>query len=330
MIPVRQSTAVELPIGPVFDADGVAVTDCVVGDFKIKKTTGNFAALNGSATLAYVSAGMYDLVLTTSDVDTVGDCTVAIDDTTNACAPLRMKVVEEAVYDAIFAASANGIPDTLLGYIQLMLRSDAGIATDRATELGHINADEGSGAGSYDNTAAPSVALTTTSRDAVADAVWDEVCSGHTTNGTYGKAFSGATSVYLASGIAGTINTLDALDTAQDSQHGTTQSAVGALNNLSAAQVNAEVDTALSDWGKTGFSLASTGLNAIVPADPSAIPVLGTSNIVVWIGYFGAWTVNEVNSDADSVDLRNSADNADLANHATSDNGTTFSNGAAS
>lgn len=60
----------------------------------------------------------------------------------------------------------------------------------------------------------------------IADAVWDEVASGHTTNGTYGKAFSGATNVFLASGIAGTINTLDALDTAQDTQHGTTQTAI--------------------------------------------------------------------------------------------------------
>lgn len=33
--------------------------------------------------------------------------------------------------------------------------------------------------------------------------------------------------------------------------------AIAALNNISTAQVNAEVDTALSDWGKTGFSLVS-------------------------------------------------------------------------
>lgn len=107
MIPVRQSTAFEIAIGPVLDADGVAVTNCVVGDFKIKKTTGNFAALNGSATLTHVSAGVYDLVLTTSDVDTVGLATVAIDDTTNACASLYLQVMEEAIYDALYAASAN-------------------------------------------------------------------------------------------------------------------------------------------------------------------------------------------------------------------------------
>jgi hypothetical protein len=104
----RQSTALETAIGPVLDADGAAVTDCVVGDFKLKKTTGNFAALNGSATLTHVSAGMYDLVLTTSDTDTVGVCCVAIDDTTNACAPIYLQVIEEAVYDGQFAASAAG------------------------------------------------------------------------------------------------------------------------------------------------------------------------------------------------------------------------------
>lgn len=112
MIPARQSTALELAIGPILDADGVAVTDGVVGDFKIKKTTGNFAALNGSATLTHVSAGFYDLVLTTSDTDTVGLCCVAIDDTTNACAPVYLQVIEEAIYDAFYAASATGLLPT--------------------------------------------------------------------------------------------------------------------------------------------------------------------------------------------------------------------------
>lgn len=99
------------------------------------------------------------------------------------------------------------------------------------------------------------------------------------------------------------------------------------------------VDAILDDTGtagvvvaagsKTGYALSSTGLDLVVPADPSAIPVLGTSSIVVWIGYFGAWSVNEVNSDADSVNLRNSADSADLAAHTVSDNGTVFSSGEA-
>lgn len=134
MIPVRQSTALELSIGPILDADGVAVTGGVVGDFKIKKTTGAFAALNASATLTHVSAGTYDLVLTTSDTDTVGLCSIAIDDTTNACAPVYLQVMEEAVYDALYAASANawsGAAGSSIGAANVtQIGGDAQSATD--------------------------------------------------------------------------------------------------------------------------------------------------------------------------------------------------------
>lgn len=40
----------------------------------------------------------------------------------------------------------------LTAYVQLMVRKDSAIATDNATEVTAINADEGSGAGDYDNT----------------------------------------------------------------------------------------------------------------------------------------------------------------------------------
>lgn len=102
---------------------------------------------------------------------------------------------------------------------------------------------------------------------------------------------------------------------------------IGTINtNLSALITTVGTAGAgLTDIPKTGYKLASDGLNLIIPADPSAIPVLGTATLPQWIAYFGAWTVNEVNSDNNSVDLRNSADSANLATHATSDDGTTFS-----
>lgn len=107
MIPVRQSTAVEIPIGPVLDADGVAFTGAVVGDFQVKKNGADWAALNGSATATHTAVGNYDLVLTTSDVDTVGIAAIRISDTVNACATIYLQVMEEAIYDALYAASAN-------------------------------------------------------------------------------------------------------------------------------------------------------------------------------------------------------------------------------
>jgi len=57
---------------------------------------------------------------------------------------------------------------------------------------------------------------------------------------------SGAT-IGTVNVIAGTIGTLDALDTAQDTQHSQTQSDIAALNDISTADVNTEVNTALTD-----------------------------------------------------------------------------------
>lgn len=69
-------------------------------------------------------------------------------------------------------------------------------------------------------------------------------------------------------GIAGTISTLDALDTAQDSQHSTTQSAISGLNDVSAADVNAQCDTAISD-----AALATAAALATVDTVADAIKV---------------------------------------------------------
>jgi hypothetical protein len=97
------------------DADGVAVTGGVVGDLKISKNGGAPAALNGSATLTHRHTGFYSLSLTTSDLDTVGSAEITIDDTVNAMPLKEITVVEEAVYDALFAASAPGFVTTTQG-----------------------------------------------------------------------------------------------------------------------------------------------------------------------------------------------------------------------
>lgn len=103
----KQSTARTVIVGPILDADGVAVTDAVVGDLKISKNGGAPGALNGSATLTHRNTGHYSLALTTSDTDTVGQAEIVIDDTTNAMPVKAITIVEEVIYDALFAASAN-------------------------------------------------------------------------------------------------------------------------------------------------------------------------------------------------------------------------------
>jgi hypothetical protein len=50
------------------------------------------------------------------------------------------------------ASTVVATADKMLAYAQLLARKDAAIATDRATELADINANEGTGAGAFANT----------------------------------------------------------------------------------------------------------------------------------------------------------------------------------
>lgn len=109
MIYARQSTAIIVTVGPVLDAGGTAVTDGVVGDYKISKNGGAPAALNGSATYTHRHTGYGSLSLTASDVDTVGTAEVTMDDTTNVCPIKEIQVLEPVVYDALFADAATGM-----------------------------------------------------------------------------------------------------------------------------------------------------------------------------------------------------------------------------
>lgn len=108
----------------------------------------------------------------------------------------------------------SGILEKLLGYFRVALRSDAATATDHATELSEINDNEGSGAGDYDNTTdsleagqaehgatqTAVAALNDPTAAAIADAVWDEARSGHTTAGTFGQSFAAVVNGQAATG----------------------------------------------------------------------------------------------------------------------------------
>lgn len=103
---IRQSTARTVLVGPVLDSSGAAKTDEVVGSIKVTKN-GTVGAANGSATLTHDHAGKYKLALTTSDTDTVGVLEISLNSGTNDMPVARLNVVEEAVFDAYFAASAT-------------------------------------------------------------------------------------------------------------------------------------------------------------------------------------------------------------------------------
>ncbi len=120
----------------------------------------------------------------------------------------------------------------------------------------------------------------------IADAVWDEDITGHTTSNTAGQRIGRVPNAAAGgngglptvdannriAGIAGTITTLDALDTAQDSQHSTTQgrlpaalvsgridASVGAMaaNTMTAAAAASDLTTELQSGLATAANLAT-------------------------------------------------------------------------
>lgn len=113
---LRQSTEVIVRIGPaVAVGDGftpVTTLDLSTADEAelLKANTTTTTSISG-ATLAAITGcdGWYGLTLTTSLTDTVGCLDVMVnDDSLMLPIVARFQVVEEAVYDALYAASAVG------------------------------------------------------------------------------------------------------------------------------------------------------------------------------------------------------------------------------
>jgi hypothetical protein len=111
---LKQSTQVIVRIGPFVDVgDGFTPqTDITLGGNEAELLKAGSVEVDISArTWAAVTncRGWYDLTLTTDDTDTVGELVVVVQDDSD-CLPvfMRFQVVEEAVYTALFAASAPG------------------------------------------------------------------------------------------------------------------------------------------------------------------------------------------------------------------------------
>lgn len=137
MLVAKQSAVKTVTVGPVLDADGVAVTTAVVGDFKISKNGGAPAALNGSATLTHRHTGKYSLALTATDLDIVGTVEITMDATTNDCPIKEIQVVEESVYDGLYASGAVLINETDVATALLDLADaiETGITPRKAIRL---------------------------------------------------------------------------------------------------------------------------------------------------------------------------------------------------
>jgi len=138
---LRKATASqEIILGQFVDSvDGnTAETGLTIAntDIKIWKGGATTLASKNSGGGTHISAGMYSAVLDATDTDTVGMMEVVVSVSGALAVIRRFYVLEQAVYDLLFASGAAGPP----------------------------------------------------AASAIADAVWDEATSGHTTLGTYGAS----------------------------------------------------------------------------------------------------------------------------------------------
>lgn len=147
---------------------------------------------------------------------------------------------------------------------------------------------------------------------AIADAVWDEVLSGHTTAGTTGAALSAA-----STGGLDPTQIRDALGMASanlDTQLSTINTNVVGLDggmNWNPA------------WDGEVQSEVADALNALAITEPSGKPAWGGTPWE-WLAWIGAWTRNEIQQTSSQKILRNDANNSNLATCAVTDNGTTL------
>lgn len=129
---LRQSTASqEILLGPFVDStDGnTAETGLTIAntDIKIWKSGGTSEANKNSGGATHIASGRYYAVLDATDTDTVGILEVNVH--VSGALPVRRQfyVLEEAVFDAMFAASAawSGIADAVLSRSVATVESSA-------------------------------------------------------------------------------------------------------------------------------------------------------------------------------------------------------------
>ena len=117
MFILRQSTAKDIKLGPFVDkTDGVtyeasmaAAMDHATTGVRLSKNGAAFADRNEGTEPSYDAFGYYLVKLDTTDTNTVGTLKIIFGDAA-VCLPCEanFQVIEEAVFDALYAASAGG------------------------------------------------------------------------------------------------------------------------------------------------------------------------------------------------------------------------------
>lgn len=139
----------------------------------------------------------------------------------------------------------------------------------------------------------------------IADAVWDEARSGHTTAGTFGEGVAD-----VMGSVQGNVEG-DVMGAVGGSVFGNVTGSIGSLGATAKSDVNAEIVDALA---------------TDTYAEPGAVPA-ATSSLKDKINWLFALARNKTTVTATTATLRNDADSGNVSTSTVSDDGTTFTRG---
>lgn len=293
---LRQSTAETVVLGPfVDDTDGKTAETALTisqADIRLSKNGGAFAQTNNAAGATHMENGYYSVPLNTTDTNTLGRLRVAVSESGALPVWRDFMVLPQQVWDSFFGADRLQVhvDEMTAGIITAaVIATDAidndalaanaiteiqsGLATSVAldtvdnfldTEIADIQARLPAAlvGGRMDASVGAMAANTLTASALAADAV-TEIQSGLSTLDAAGvRSAVGLASANLDTQI-GDLPTNAELATSQAAADDATLAAIAALNNLSAAQVNAEVDAALADYDGPTFAELDARTDAI-------------------------------------------------------------------
>ena len=141
---LRQSTAVDVLIGPFVDLANGYTAEAGETPAVLLSINGQSLGAKSDATVpVYDDAGYYNCELDTTDTATVGTLVLAVEETATARA-IRHEytVVEEAIYDALYVAAADGFNAS--GQVSLLTATQTSIDAIEA-DTGELQTDWANG-----------------------------------------------------------------------------------------------------------------------------------------------------------------------------------------
>lgn len=203
---LKQSTAATIVLGPfVDDADGKTAETALTiaqADVRLSKNAGAFAQKSDTGSCSHMENGNYSCALNTTDTNTLGHLRVSVAESGALPVWRDFLVLPANVYDSLLSTDKLQVhvDEMTAGIITATaIASDAitaaKVAADVSAEIADAVWDEANSAHTTPGSTGESLdtaAAGSASAADIADAVWDEALSGHLTAGSTGDALNDA------------------------------------------------------------------------------------------------------------------------------------------